>query len=328
MSDFQGFRRPTQNWYALPNEWTDITAKINSLAELKVIEYVLRHTWGFNRGWGKFQRISTEEFSNGRKRKKGGRIDQGTGLSQSSVYEGLKKAVRDGYLVEQIDKRDLGRITKSYKVRMTEEDPSPNTGDHLPEIGEDIPKIGDRSSKDTSSKDTSSKCMSGPSPDGANGSSKPSRKKPTLRDQMTCRELKRIVSKHIKVNGKANLREWANQFRLMRERDGVSQDDINEALEWYDDHIGEEYIPEAFSAKSFREKYSSGKIPAAMKRTKTQPVKTDSQGRTPDELERDHVWATLMNRQEGRMRKPSREELDEVLDELGIARDKYETYQM
>ncbi len=76
-----------------------------------------------------------------------------------------------------------------------------------------------------------------------------------------------IVSSYIKVNKKANLREWANQFRLMREKDGIPLEDIEKALDWYSENIGGEFIPEAFSAKSFREKYVNGKIPAAMKRT-------------------------------------------------------------
>jgi hypothetical protein len=41
---FAGFSKPEANFFRLPNEWTDITAQISSLAEMKVVEYVLRHT--------------------------------------------------------------------------------------------------------------------------------------------------------------------------------------------------------------------------------------------------------------------------------------------
>ncbi len=39
---FQGFDRPEQNWFKLPHNWIDLTADITSLAELKVVEYILR----------------------------------------------------------------------------------------------------------------------------------------------------------------------------------------------------------------------------------------------------------------------------------------------
>jgi len=71
----------------------------------------------------------------------------------------------------------------------------------------------------------------------------------------------------MRVNRRANLKDWANQFRLMREYDGVSKREIKEALNWYSEHIGQEYQPEAYSAKAFREKYKNGQISAAMQRS-------------------------------------------------------------
>lgn len=114
---FPGFGIPEQNWFKLPNEWTNITAGMKSLAELKVVEYVLRHTWGFHE-YGIAKRISINEFMRGRRRADGSRLDQGTGLSNRSVIDGLRKAVSDGYLVEEIDDSDRGRIKKSYRLRM------------------------------------------------------------------------------------------------------------------------------------------------------------------------------------------------------------------
>jgi hypothetical protein len=44
---FTGFSKPEANFFRLPNEWTDIiTARVASLAEMKLVEYVLKHTWG------------------------------------------------------------------------------------------------------------------------------------------------------------------------------------------------------------------------------------------------------------------------------------------
>ena len=89
---FPGFEYPESNWFRLPNNWPDLTAEITSLAELKVVEYVLRHTWGFQE-YGIIKKITTDEFMNGRKRKDGTRFDKGTGLAKHSVIDGLRKAV-------------------------------------------------------------------------------------------------------------------------------------------------------------------------------------------------------------------------------------------
>jgi len=114
---FQGFSKPEANFFRLPNEWTDITANITSLAEMKLVEYVLKHTWGYSE-FDMVKKITTDEFMYGRKKKDGTRIDIGTGLSKPSVIAGLKSAVEHGLLTEQIDDSDKARIKKFYKLRM------------------------------------------------------------------------------------------------------------------------------------------------------------------------------------------------------------------
>ncbi len=114
---FQGFSKPEANFFRLPNEWTDITANITSLAEMKLVEYVLKHTWGYSE-FDTVKKITTDEFMNGRKKKDGTRIDEGTGLSKPSVIAGLKSAVEHGLLTEEIDDSDKARIKKFYKLRM------------------------------------------------------------------------------------------------------------------------------------------------------------------------------------------------------------------
>ncbi len=114
---FQGFSKPEANFFRLPNEWTDITASITSLAEVKLVEYVLKHTWGYSE-FDMVKKITTDEFMNGRKKKDGTRIDNGTGLSKPSVIEGLNNAVAHGLLEVEIDESDKARIKKFYKLRM------------------------------------------------------------------------------------------------------------------------------------------------------------------------------------------------------------------
>src|SRR3954449_6694781 len=116
---FPGFDRPESNYFRMPNSWTDITAEIDNIAELKVVEYILRHTWGYQE-YGLKKHITIDEFVNGRRLKDGSRMDKGTGLSERAVYDGLRKAVENSLIEEEIDDSDRGRIKKSYSLRMRE----------------------------------------------------------------------------------------------------------------------------------------------------------------------------------------------------------------
>jgi DNA-binding PadR family transcriptional regulator len=116
---FSGFDRPESNYFRMPNTWTDITAEIDNIAELKVVEYILRHTWGYQE-YGLKKHITIDEFVNGRRRQDGSRMDKGTGLSERAVYDGLRKAVENSLIEEEIDDSDRGRIKKSYSLRMRE----------------------------------------------------------------------------------------------------------------------------------------------------------------------------------------------------------------
>src|SRR5258708_17003350 len=135
---FQGFSKPEANFFRLPNEWTDITAKVTSLAEMKLVEYVLKHTWGYSE-FDMVKKITTDEFMNGRKKKDGTRIDSGTGLSKPSVIAGLKSAVEHGLLTEEIDDSDKARIKKFYKLRM--KTPLEEAGPEEQEVHADVKNL-------------------------------------------------------------------------------------------------------------------------------------------------------------------------------------------
>jgi hypothetical protein len=115
--EFPGFDRPESNFFRMPNSWTDTTAAIDSIAELKVVEYILRHTWGYQE-YGIKKHITIDEFVNGRRRQDGSRLDKGTGLSERAVYDGLRKAVANGLVEEDVDDADRGRVKKYYSLRM------------------------------------------------------------------------------------------------------------------------------------------------------------------------------------------------------------------
>jgi hypothetical protein len=131
---FDGFVRPTRNWFSMPNNWTDITAEIDNLAELKVVEYVARHTWGFHE-FGITKTISTDEFMHGRRRADGSRMDKGTGLkSDRSAKDGCKLAIEHGYLECEVDTSDQGRTKKSYALKMAPPIEDTEGGYNVPQV--------------------------------------------------------------------------------------------------------------------------------------------------------------------------------------------------
>lgn len=130
---FPGFTASFKGHSQLPNEWLDeIISQIDSMAELKIVLYVYRHTWGFQEKkinpddpakHDKMKHITTEEFMHGRKKSDGvTRMDRGTGLSDWSVKDGIARALKHGYIICEIDARDKARVKKYYGLNFHVED--------------------------------------------------------------------------------------------------------------------------------------------------------------------------------------------------------------
>ena len=92
------------------------------------------------------------------------------------------------------------------------------------------------------------------------------KKQPSEWDIRAACELEKAISSHIKINGRSVVATWSEQFRLMREYDKIPKKDIRDTIQWYATHIGQPYIPEAFSAQSFRRKFKDGLFAGAMAR--------------------------------------------------------------
>jgi hypothetical protein len=124
---FDGFDPPESNFWRLPNNWFDLAARFTSWSEQKVVEYILRHTWGYHE-YGMAKLITMDEFMHGRKRRDGSRLDAGCGMAENSIKKGIQDAVAHGFLIVQTDDRDKGRIRKYYAPRMRR--PLPDEGEH------------------------------------------------------------------------------------------------------------------------------------------------------------------------------------------------------
>lgn len=110
---FQGFVQPKQNWSRLPHQLINSLPLFDSKAEIVVVLYILRHTWGYR---DKRKRITLDEFEHGRKRKDGTRIDKGVGMTKPSVVSGLKSAHKHGFITIETDDSDKGRVKKFYSL--------------------------------------------------------------------------------------------------------------------------------------------------------------------------------------------------------------------
>ncbi|MCK4958026.1 MAG: PadR family transcriptional regulator [Planctomycetes bacterium] len=113
---FEGFGTPKENWSKLPHTLIAELPTIKSASELKVILYILRHTWGYHEIE---KRISLDEFAHGRKKRGGERLDNGTGMSIPSIRDGIKRAVEHGFITVETDDSDKARVKKYYSLNQT-----------------------------------------------------------------------------------------------------------------------------------------------------------------------------------------------------------------
>lgn len=116
---FGGFVEPKENWSKLPHQLIAAFPIIETLGEALVILYVLRHTWGFH---DEDKRITTDEFERGRKYKDGTRMDNGIGLKPPTIRNGIKRAVKHGFIEVEVDAHDKARIRKYYRLRLVVKD--------------------------------------------------------------------------------------------------------------------------------------------------------------------------------------------------------------
>jgi len=161
---FSGFDPPDENWSKLPNELIEAFPLIETESELKIILYVLRHTWGFQE-FDQLKRITLDEFRNGRKKRDGTRFDSGTGLSKNAIKDGIRRAIEHGFLIQEPDGRDAARSSHTYQLRVSNSDPvkvCPSGGQSLtPCVSNSDPRSEKETKKETKKERGSSSSFSG-----------------------------------------------------------------------------------------------------------------------------------------------------------------------
>lgn len=90
-----------------------------SYAEIVVLFYIMRHTWGFSE-YEKPRHLTLDEFANGRcyHDPERTRMDDGTRLTRSAIQRALKRLEARNVIEVTIDSADPHRIRKSYRLRI------------------------------------------------------------------------------------------------------------------------------------------------------------------------------------------------------------------
>ena len=312
MAKFTGFSEPQSNYFRLPNDWIDII-KDMSLGELKVVMYVLRHTWGFNDYKG-FKRITIDEFLNGRKRRDGSRMDTGCGLSRQSIITGLNLAVEHGYLIVKIDDRDKARVKKEYRLVMKNDENSrvqnfDGDGQNLPITNsgvkdldvsgvQNLDAVHRKTQNEKQTIKTNEKNTLSPSGDGMRSHPSgffPDDDKPKA--SCGCQKAAAKLFNSLLIKGLVNKRrskptKWAKTISdFLKENDHITKKEFQATLIWYCTMIGEEFIPEAYSAESFCTKYVN--IRSAMLR---QERMSNGYGKNGHEMNNDTAVNNLLEK--------------------------------
>jgi phage replication O-like protein O len=107
---FLGFRSP--NYTTVPDELFDLLMPRLTGAELKVLLYIVRRTFGWKKD---SDRISLSQFETGITRKNGEALDGGTGLSRRANLKALQGLVEKNVIV----KRRVTSKKKAMKVQNT-----------------------------------------------------------------------------------------------------------------------------------------------------------------------------------------------------------------
>lgn len=137
---FNGFVLSSEQEFAMPTVWREISKEIGNLAEYKIVELIIWITWG-NDQPDAMVPLTIDD------------IMECTGLSRQSVRTGIEKAMQHGYIERQIqDCIEEGNIYKVryYGLKLYQEQDKDLVFDEMDEIGynQDLDVVQDVSFSD------------------------------------------------------------------------------------------------------------------------------------------------------------------------------------
>jgi len=115
---FRGFRSP--NYTQVPDELFDELLSVLSGAELKVLLYIIRRTFGFKRD---ADAISLSQMMHGITTREGDRLDRGVGLSKPTLLQALR-SLEANDIIETTRQRSTERGDEPtiYQLKFTSDD--------------------------------------------------------------------------------------------------------------------------------------------------------------------------------------------------------------
>src|ERR1700712_2667778 len=115
--NFGGFKN--LNSTPIPDEFFDILAVQLSEAELRVLLYIMRRTFGFKK---KADAISLSQLTGGIRKRDGSMLDYGTGLSRPSVLKALSGLQAKGIItIEKRTGEDGRNEINVYQLRFVDD---------------------------------------------------------------------------------------------------------------------------------------------------------------------------------------------------------------
>ena len=151
------------------------------------------------------------------------------------------------------DQRALSYVTEITSENTTESTLSGEPDDSLAQDVSEIPLSGEDEAPQISG-----------SPDDSPGSAPPGRlfsgKKKTIQEApdayyLTAQDFyARLLAKN-KIMRPPNLKQWAATLKDFTDSGNITREEFREIRLWYCEHIGEEFVPEAYSMEGFCEKF-------------------------------------------------------------------------
>jgi hypothetical protein len=129
---FGGFSSP--NFTSVPDEFFDELVPRLGNAELRVLLYIIRRTFGFKK---QVDAISLSQMVDGIVRKDGTRLDAGTGLKKAAVCRALASLEKSGIIIRKKQYATTGgAIASSYQLHMQGAQAARTTGGGTPVYAE------------------------------------------------------------------------------------------------------------------------------------------------------------------------------------------------
>jgi hypothetical protein len=140
---FEGFSEP--RYTPVPDEFFDDLMVDLSLAEIRLVLYISRRTFGFKK---RADAISLSQMEEGIRKKDGTVLDRGTGLSRRSILPALKSLIEKGIVVREERKNaEQGCQASVYSLRFKAPASTPLGEKFSPGGGEESsPTLGEAAS--------------------------------------------------------------------------------------------------------------------------------------------------------------------------------------